>query len=145
MEFVHKHRVAINLVLSYLYEIYEFTYKKVDSRKSNTTKHVDYVMDKFFTLCHDYHVEQHKIQFYAERLNITPRYLNTIARKTLDTTPKDVIDYYISGSAKRILLTTSLTNQQIADKLNFPDQATFGQFFKRNVGLTPNEFRNKFK
>jgi len=63
----------------------------------------------------------------------------------MQMTPKESIDYFVTGTAKRLLLSEDLNNQQIADKLNFPDQSTFGQFFKRNVGMSPSEFRKKYK
>ena len=144
-DFAYRHKVIVSLVLCYLYEIYEFTFRKVDGVKTRNSNPMELVMDKFFNLCYAHHMEQHKIDFYADKLNITPRHLSNITRKTLQTTPKELIDYYLAGSAKRLLLSTFLTNQQIADKLHFPDQATFGQFFKRIVGMPPSEFRNKYR
>ncbi|MEG2179117.1 MAG: helix-turn-helix domain-containing protein, partial [Bacteroidales bacterium] len=104
-----------------------------------------YIIDSFFALCAVNHSQYRNIEYYAGKLNISSRYLYKITKELVQSTPKQIIDYYVSGSAKKWLLTTILTNQQIADKLNFPDQATFGQFFKRNVGMSPSEFRNKYR
>lgn len=141
----YRHKIAVNLVLCYLYEIYDITHRKVISNVSNTANHIDMILDKFCLLCRDCHAQHRNIEFYAQSLNISIRHLHTITKKAFQSTPKAVLDYYTSGAAKRLLLTTTLTNLQIADKLNFPDQATFGQFFKRNVGIPPAEFRKKYK
>jgi AraC family transcriptional activator of pobA len=66
-----------------------------------------------------------------------------VVKETIHITPKQMIDYYLTALIKKTLLTTSLTFQQIADKLNFTDQSAMGQFFKRNTGMTLSEFRNK--
>lgn len=141
----YRHKIAINLVLCYLYENYEITHNKVISNVENTANYTSMLLDKFCALCRDKHSTYRNIEYYADELHISSRYLHTICKKGLQSTPKQVIDYYTAGTAKRLLLTTTLNNQQIADKLNFPDQATFGQFFKRNVGLPPSEFRSKYK
>lgn len=60
-------------------------------------------------------------------------------------TPKAVIDYVIVGKAKKMLLATGLTVQEIAGRLCFPDQATFGQYFKRNIGMISTEFRRRYR
>ena len=85
------------------------------------------------------------IKYYADKLNITSRYLYKICKETTGLTPKQMIDYTIVGKAKKLLLTTEMANQQISGELLFPDQATFGQYFKRNVGMSPLEFRKKYK
>lgn len=85
------------------------------------------------------------MQFYADELNISTRYLYKITMNVLKMTPKELVDYYVIAAAKKMLLTTILTNQQIADRLNFSDQSAFGQYFKRNVGVSPAEFRHKYK
>lgn len=141
----YRHRIAINLVITYILEIYELTHKYVESGVVNTSNYVNYIIDKFCLLCNEHHTQERKIEFYAEKLNVSSRYLYKMTMDAFQWTPKQLIDYYVSGSAKKLLLTTVFTNQQIADKLNFPDQATFGQFFKRNVGMSPSEFRSRHK
>ena len=141
----YRHRVAVNLVITYMLEIYELTYEHIDSGVINTSNYVNYILDSFCTLCIEHHNKYRNIEYYANKLNISSRYLYKITKDAFDSTPKQVIDYYVSGAAKKLLLTTIFTNQQIADKLSFPDQATFGQFFKRNVGMTPSEFRSKYR
>lgn len=141
----YRHRIAINLVINYMLEIYELTYGHVESAVINTSNYVNYMIDSFCLLCLENHMKHRKIEYYATKLNISSRYLYKITKDAFQSTPKQIIDYYVSGTAKKMVLTTILTNQQIADKLNFPDQATFGQFFKRNVGMSPSEFRGKYR
>ncbi|MGL4994522.1 MAG: helix-turn-helix domain-containing protein [Bacteroidales bacterium] len=143
---VYKNRIVVNLVINYILEIHESTYKRLDILSTETTDRKSFLVDRFFyTIYNDEQPGRHNIDYYAEKLHITSRYLHKIFRETLQMTPKQCIDYMIAGNAKKLLLTTSLTNQQIASELHFPDQATFGQFFKRNVGIPPSEFRRRYK
>jgi AraC-like DNA-binding protein len=44
---------------------------------------------------------------------------------------------------KILLKTTPLTLQEIAHRMNFPDQSFFGRYFKKHTGLSPLQYRNK--
>ncbi|KAA6314445.1 hypothetical protein EZS27_034938 [termite gut metagenome] len=43
--------------------------------------------------------------------------------------------------AKALLKSTNMTIQQISDELNFPSQSFFGKYFKRQVGVSPKEYK----
>ena len=49
------------------------------------------------------------------------------------------------GNIKKMLLSTDWSIQQVADAMGFPDQASLGQFFKRNEGVSPLTFRKSFR
>lgn len=144
-EHTYRNKIAVNLMINYILEIYEQTHKYVKDKVPDTSDHRTFLIDKFYALCIEEHAHHHNIEYYANKLNITARYLYKICKETLQMTPKQCIDYMVSGDAKKLLLTTTLTNQQISNELSFRDQAAFGQFFKRNVGMTPSEFRHRFK
>lgn len=144
-EHSYKNKILIHLVTSYIFEIYEQTHKHIENRMSFPLDHKSLLLDKFYCLCIEQHLYHRNIEYYAEKLNITSRYLYKLCQESFHMTPKQCIDYIISGNAKKMLLSTDLSTQQIANELNFSDQSAFGQFFKRNVGMSPTDFRNKFK
>ena len=133
------------MVISYILEIYEQTYRHIENRMSFPLDHKSLLLEKFYCLCCEEHLYHRNIEYYAEKLNITSRYLYKLCQESFHMTPKQCIDYIISGNAKKMLLSTELSTQQIANELNFSDQSAFGQFFKRNVGMSPTDFRNRFK
>ena len=47
--------------------------------------------------------------------------------------------------ASRSLRDPELTIQQIAEKLGFADQSSFGKFFKKHAGISPLKYRQKLK
>lgn len=144
-EHSYRGKIAVNIATNYVLEIYEQIYRYVDNLTEKPSYWKSQTAESFWWLCTNEHTEHRNIEYYAEKLNITSRHLHNVIKASFQMTPKQVIDYVVTGTAKKLLLTTSLSNQQIADDMSFPDQATFGQFFKRNVGMSPSEFRSKYK
>ncbi|MGL5787666.1 MAG: helix-turn-helix domain-containing protein [Bacteroidales bacterium] len=143
----HSYRAKLvkALLIVYILEIYEITRPFIDTLRGKTTNYNAFIISQFYELVHLHHFDNKNVQFYADKLNISARYLYKITMNVLKMTPKELIDYYVIAAAKKLLLTTIMTNQQIADKLNFSDQSGFGQYFKRNVGMSPAVYRQKYK
>lgn len=95
----------------------------------------------------DTHINEHRdVLFYADKLCITPRYLRKITMENvLSESPKAIIDKRLIVEIKVLLQSTELSIQEIADKLNFPDQSYLSRYFKLNAGITPTEYRNEIK
>ncbi len=78
---------------------------------------------------------------YAELLYITPNHLNALCNDVLGIPAGEVIRNRIALEAKRLLINNDLTIFEIANQLNFADNSYFSRFFKKQTGLTPEEFR----
>lgn len=84
-------------------------------------------------------------RFYADKLCVTERYLYKICKKETGQSPKEIIDNFLVSAIKNSLLTTEMSLQQIADQYRFPDQSAFSQYFKRLEGISPSEFRRRYR
>ncbi|MDH4057601.1 MAG: AraC family transcriptional regulator [Cyclobacteriaceae bacterium] len=80
---------------------------------------------------------------YAEKMNVTPNYLNALCKKKSGKSAGELIRQRIVLEAKRLLAHTKFSVSEIAFKLNFQDNSYFGRFFKKYTGLTPESFRTK--
>ncbi len=78
---------------------------------------------------------------YAELLFITPNHLNALCNAMLGISAGEVIRNRIALEAKRLLINRETSIAEIAGKLNFADNSYFTKFFKKQAGLTPEEFR----
>ena len=88
------------------------------------------------------HYMQHRsVGFYAAQLHLTPKYLTTIIRKTTGRTASDWIDDYVVLEAKNLLKYSTMSIQEVAYYLSFPNQSFFGKYFKEHTGLTPTASR----
>ncbi|HWK02788.1 MAG TPA: helix-turn-helix transcriptional regulator [Puia sp.] len=80
---------------------------------------------------------------YAELLHITPNHLNALCKDVLGIPAGEVIRNRIALEAKRLLVNLQLSISEIAYTLNFEDNSYFTKFFKKQAGLTPEEFRRE--
>lgn len=81
---------------------------------------------------------------YADLLYITPNHLNALCQDLLGKTAGDLIRDRVLLEAKRLLTNADMTVAEIANDLNFQDNSYFNRFFKKNEGVTPDEFRKNF-
>ncbi len=81
------------------------------------------------------------VQFYANLLNVSSRYLAQVTRRMVDKTPKMLIDGRLLQEVATLLLSTDLTVQEIAYACGFSSQAHLTKFFKKNKGVSPTVFR----
>ena len=105
------------------------------------------VLQRFLSLLMENYCKKHTVAFYAERMNYTPQYLTEIVKRQTGRTVNDFIFEMLYCEARNLLSVSDASVQQIADELNFSDQAAFSKFFKRRSGMSPLEFRkiNKAK
>lgn len=80
---------------------------------------------------------------YAELLYITPNHLNALCNDVLGISAGEVIRNRIVLEAKRLLINHEMTVLKIANHLNFADNSYFTKFFKKQEGITPEEFRKR--
>lgn len=82
---------------------------------------------------------------YAAMLYITPNHLNALCNDMLGISAGEVIRNRVVLEAKRMLINPRLTIADIGGRLGFADNSYFTRFFKKQAGLTPEEFRKNFK
>lgn len=93
-------------------------------------------------------LEQHlytnsDVAFYADCLNVSPRYLAQVCKREGKQSPKQIIDSHLLHEIEKELDSTRKTVQQIAYDFGFSSQAHFAKFFKNLEGMTPSEYRKK--
>lgn len=101
-----------------------------------------------YTILHNFQqlIEKHYTVFrlpkdYAGLLYITPSHLNALCKEYLGLQAGEVIRNRILLEAKRLLVSRDLSISEIAYELNFNDNSYFTKFFKKLVGITPEEFK----
>ncbi|MFD2252489.1 AraC family transcriptional activator of pobA [Pseudochelatococcus lubricantis] len=90
----------------------------------------------------DRHFREHRpVSFYADALNISPTHLNRIAQAAAGLTTQQLLIRKLIDTARRDLVVTPTSVQNIAYGLGFTDPAYFSRMFQREVGVTPRRFR----
>jgi len=130
--------VARHLTLAFFYGA------SIDFHQSfNVIKksHQEILVEKFLSLAQNHHKAQRGLDFYADKLCITPKHLSKVIKETTGKSANDLIDEHVALEAKALLKSTNMTIQQISDELNFPSQSFFGKYFKRIAGMSPREYK----
>lgn len=83
------------------------------------------------------------VETYARRLGVSVTHLNRITHSLSGKPVSRLIAERIVSEAKRDLVFTSISIQQIATGLGFDDQAYFSRFFARHTGHSPTAYRNR--
>jgi AraC-like DNA-binding protein len=112
------------------------------SNEKIKTSRRDEIYARFINLLRDNYMHAREVNFYAEKLCITPKHLTLVIKEKSGKTALDIIEEYVITECKALLLSTNKSIQQISDTLNFPSQSVFGKYFKRNTGMSPKEYRN---
>ena len=137
---VFRKEVIQHLLAGVLYNI-EYIAKNKGQSESSPLTHQNDIFQRFISLVNTYSKTERNVSFYADKLCLTPRYLNTVIRQASQQTVMDWINQSIILEAKVLLKHSNRLVYQISDELNFPNPSFFSKFFKRMTGMTPQEYQ----
>lgn len=86
---------------------------------------------------------ERSVEFYAEKMNLTPKHLSRVIRNFTGKSVHQWIDSIVVLEIKNLLRYSDLSIQQISIELHFPNPSFMGQYFKRITGKTPGEFKRE--
>ncbi len=99
--------------------------------------------DDFFVLLTRHFRTEHHVGFYADRLNRTPKYLSGAVKRITGKSVSDWISSTLISEIKMLLNVTDKTILEISEELNFSSPSVFVQYFRRNTGITPLQYRKR--
>lgn len=133
----HILRALLYEILMLLNREYSKIHVPVERKFRNT--HIN----NFITLVDRCFNAHHDTKYYADKLCITPNYLNEIAQKSFGINAKSFIQNKITQEAKRLLSYTNLSVSEIAEHLNFGNSSYFIRVFHKQTNLTPLQYRQQ--
>lgn len=81
------------------------------------------------------------VQFMASQLNLSPRYLSDLLKQETGKTALDLIHLHVISEAKNLLTGENQSISEIAYSLGFENPPYFSRLFRKEVRMSPNEFR----
>ena len=118
-------------------------YKKKTDNENVTSSKSEQLCKAFTQLVMQHYKDNRNVAWYAEKLGITHAHLCSIIKQSTGKTCADIISSMVIMDAKSQLKSTHQSIQAISDSLNFANMSFFGKYFKRHVGMSPLEYRNK--
>ncbi len=110
---------------------------KISNRKQN-------LCIKFITLVVQNFQTHRNVQFYAEALFVSRKYLSRIVKEVSGFTPNQIIDQTVIAEASSLLRANDYSISEIMQQLNFSDPQTFTKFFKKNTGFSPLSYAQEY-
>ena len=107
----------------------------------SVSNRTDELFNHFLALLREHCSTERSVEFYAQKMGITPKYLSIILKKKSGRNASKLIDEAVVYEAKRLLKYSGLSIREIAIKLNFASQSFFGKYFKQRVGVSPSRYK----
>lgn len=137
----HVLRALLYEALMLLNRAYPHLNATIETAKETAYSH----LNKFIELVGTHLKEQHSVQFYANKLCITPNYLNEIVSSATSISAKQYIRNKVMDEAKRHLAYTDLPISEIAFNLNYSTVSYFVRSFRQCTNQTPLAYRRTHK
>lgn len=133
-----------NEVMCLLWDIDNSRWKKHGDAEVNLG-HSELLREKFREMLVDNCRQHRDVGFYARELCVTPDYLSKVIREHDGGSAMKWIVNAVIAEAKYLMRQPGKTINQVALEMNFPDQSTFGKFFKRHTGISPVEYKKQIQ
>lgn len=140
----NKHQLFKKEVICLLLKVFMLKYIRNSSKKNVLKRSVDHkkeLVAQFNDLVNRHFKELKTTSQYAEKLNLTSNYLNSLVKQNLDIPAGQVIKNRIILEAERLLLHTTLSIIEISYELGFSDNSHFGKYFRSAKNMSPNSYR----
>lgn len=101
------------------------------------------IIRRYKNLISNNFIENKEVSFYAQKLNITPNYLNEVVKSETGRSAKKHITERVLLEAKNLLLYSGMDISEVSHILQFSEPTHFSKFFKKETGQTPRVFQKK--
>lgn len=136
--------IVSGLIAATIYKVGDIMYHYLAEHpegQNNSHNRAEEYFKQFAHLLGEHFREERSVGFYARQLCITPKYLTTLIKRISGQSVSEWIDNYVILEAKTLLKYSTMSIQEIAYYLNFPNQSFFGSYFKRNTGMSPSQYK----
>ncbi|MFA6831321.1 MAG: AraC family transcriptional regulator [Bacteroidaceae bacterium] len=142
----HKLEVIRGLLLAFMFTMFDsagrvnFIPSDLNSIKGNSQQL--HLFEQFMDLLEKHHSQERTVQFYAEKLMFTPKYLSRLIREVSGRGATEWIIDFVMLEAKQMLRNSSFNIKEIAYHLNFATPSLFSRYFRTHAKCTPQNYRN---
>ncbi len=99
------------------------------------------LFNRFMMLMERDYKQSRDVNYYANLMNITSKYLTNIVRQVTGHTPKTIIDQYVILQLKMQLKRSGQSIKEMAWEYHFTDVSFFCRYIKKHTGLTPQQLK----
>lgn len=115
--------------------------ERQETLRRKSESHQETQFHRFLSLVNQYGLRERKIEFYADKMCVTPNHLGATIKRVSGLTIMQWLNRYAIQKAKVLLRYSDLPIWEIAERMNFANPSFFSKFFKSEVGMTPGVYR----
>ena len=133
-----------SLCLTMMYDIFE-----PHAQRDATVEHSDrtaYIVKQLMALlATGVSSTERDVSYYAERLNVSPKYLSATIKRLTGHSVTSYIDRHTVPILKDYLGDERLSLTQIAERMNFASLSYFSRYCSKHLGQSPSEYRKSLQ
>lgn len=136
----YRMEIARSVLITMLYEV-GFIYEKQHVMVKGKLNRKQELNMLFQELVFHHYKEHRNVQYYADALFVSSKHLTETIKDVTGRTAGEWIDDAVILEAKVLLRNQETSIANIAFAIHFPDQSSFGKYFKKQTGLSPSDYR----
>ena len=133
-----------SLCLTMMYDIFE-AHAQRDATDTHTDRTAYIVKQLMALLATGISRTERDVNYYAERLNVSPKYLSATIKRVTGHSVTSYIDRHTIPILKDYLNDERLSLTQIADLMNFTSLSYFSRYCTKHLGQSPSEYRQSLQ
>jgi AraC-like DNA-binding protein len=134
----------LELLLNYCNRFYNRQFLTRKNTGNNLLSKLEELLDEYFKNDKLIVSGLPTVQYFAEKMNVSPNYLSDMLRTLTGQSTQQHIHNKLIEKAQEKLTTTNLSASEIAYQLGFEHSQSFSKLFKSKTNLTPIEYRASF-
>lgn len=138
----YREEIIKGFLAALIYQILQL-YTVLNTEVNNVKSRKEDVYMKFMALLFQYYKTERSVQFYADRVFLTPKHFAKLIKEMNGKSASEWIDEIVIMTAKALLKSSELTVAQIADELNFSNPSFFSSYFRKRTGMTPIQYKER--
>lgn len=131
----------IEVLLNHCMRFYDRQFITRENVNKDALVEFERLLDAYFETVNPQQIGLPFVQYFADELHLSANYFGDLIKKETGKTAQEHIQLKIIGKAKDLLCGTNKSVSEIAYELGFKYPHHLSRMFKKNVGRSPNEFR----
>ena len=129
------------LLLALTYRICSMYNRKLVNDGEEAGGRKNEVFIRLIQLIEKYYMQERGVEFYADKLCLSPKYLSAVSKSICGYTVQELVFKAIIRKSISLLNNNQQDIQEISNAFGFPNASYFGTFFKKQVGMSPQQYR----
>ena len=132
-----------SILQAMMYETLSYLDGVVVSENDRFVRQGEILFRRFVGLLAESKVKSRFVYYYADKLNVSTKYLSAVCKQVSGKTAGDIIDEFVMKDIVRMLKYSDKSIKEIALELDFPNISFFGKYVKAHLGVSPKAYRRQ--